>query len=181
MVLSLNLIPTERRPALDVAREFDFVGLFLIIAGTVLLLVGFQNADTMSWQSAATIAPIVVGCILLLAGSVNEVYTKKDPVIPPRLFRTRTTACILIVALFHSILFFGASFFIPLYFQILGASATRAGVKQLPFVLGASFVAIGSGGVVSKTGKYRTIIWVGWIIASIGFGLMIMLDEKTSL
>jgi hypothetical protein len=55
-----------------------------------------------------------------------------------------------------------------------------AGVRQLPLSLGASIVAITTGGIMSKTGKYKMIMIVGWTIMVISFGLMTMLDESTS-
>ena len=38
-------------------------------------------------SSAETISLIVVGGVLLLAACVNELYTKRSPIIPPRLFK----------------------------------------------------------------------------------------------
>lgn len=86
--------------------------------------------------------------MLLLAGAVNEVYTSRSPIIPPRLFKasftlyrlaltrqqycilqTRTTAIILVSVLLHAIAFFSGAYYLPLYFQALGSSATGAGVK----------------------------------------------------
>jgi hypothetical protein len=145
----------------------------------VLLLTGFQNADTASWQSASTIAPLAVGGVLLIVASVNEIYTTRDPIIPPRLFKTRTTTIVLVCVFFHAMIFFGGSYFVPLYFQILGSNATMAGVRQLPLSLGSAFSAIIAGLVVSKTGKYKPVMLVGWTLMAVGFGIMIMLDEST--
>lgn len=80
--------------------EFDFSGLFLIIGGVVILLVGFNNSQS-GWSTAETIALLVVGFVMLVAGSINEVYTTRSPIIPPRLFQTRTTAGILISVFLH--------------------------------------------------------------------------------
>ena len=38
-------------------------------------------------SSAETIALLVVGGVLLLLAGINEVYTNRSPIIPPRLFR----------------------------------------------------------------------------------------------
>lgn len=55
-----------------------------------------------------------------------------------------------------------------------------AGVRQLPLSLGSAFSAIAAGLVVSKTGKYKPVMVVGWILMAVGYGVMIMLDEDTS-
>ena len=52
---------------------------------------------------------------------------------------------------------------------------------MLTFLLGTAFVSIFSGLVVSKTGRYRPIIWVAYVTATLGMGLMIMLDYTSSL
>lgn len=52
---------------------------------------------------------------------------------------------------------------LPLYFQILGASATMSGIHMLPFSLGSALVAVISGQIVARTGKYRPVIWFGFV------------------
>lgn len=170
----------ERKPIRAVVSNFDFLGLFCIVGGVVLVLIGFQGAENGSWQAAQTIAPLCVGVVLLLAGAVNEFFTKKDAIIPARLFRTRTTAGILISVFIHALVFFTATYYIPLYFQILGSSATGAGVRQLPLSLGSALTAIVSGIVVVRTGRYRPSLWFGFTIMTLGVGLLIMFEEDTS-
>ncbi|EJD03251.1 MFS general substrate transporter [Fomitiporia mediterranea MF3/22] len=182
LLFFLHLNPTKRRSVRDVAATFDFLGLFLLIGGVVLVLIGFQSAQTAAkkWQAPGTISTLVLGGVLIIAASVNEVFTSREPIIPPRLFQTRTTAGILISVFLHSMTFFAASYYVPLYFQILGSGATMAGVRQLPLSLGSSLMAIISGIIVAKTGRYRPVMWAGWTVMTLGFGLLIMLEENTS-
>ncbi|KAF8798178.1 MFS general substrate transporter [Phlegmacium glaucopus] len=175
----LNLNPHQGRTLNQHLHEFDFMGLLLIVSGIVILLLGFNESET-SWSSKSTIALLVVGCVVLFAGAVNEVYTKRSPIIPPRLFRTRTTAIILITNFLHAVVFFTGAFYLPLYFQVLGASATKAGVEMLPFSLGAAVLSAISGIVVSRTGLYRPVMWFGYALFALGMGLMIMLDANSS-
>jgi len=42
----LNLNPHHGRTLKEHARDFDFVGLFLIMVGVVLLLIGFNQSET---------------------------------------------------------------------------------------------------------------------------------------
>ena len=161
---------------------FDFLGLLLLISGVTLVLIGFQSAETAAkrWRAPLTISTLVIGIVLIIAAGINELYTSKEPILPPRLFQTRTTSAILVSVLLHACAFFAASYYVPLYFQILGSDALMAGVRQLPMSLGASLMAITSGLLVSKTGRYRPVMWVGWTVMTLGFGLMIMLEENTA-
>ncbi|KAF8201537.1 MFS amino acid permease [Pholiota molesta] len=174
----LNLNPHQGRTLKQHTQEFDFLGLGLIVAGVVLVLIGFNESET-SWSSAETIAFLVVGFVILLAGGINEAYTKRSPIVPPRLFHTRTTAILLIVTFLHALAFFSGAFYLPLYFQVLGASATRSGVEMLPFSLGCAAVSAISGVVVSRTGKYRPVLWIAFAIFTVGMGLMTRLDAHS--
>ncbi|KAI0082659.1 MFS general substrate transporter [Panus rudis PR-1116 ss-1] len=175
----LNLNPHQGKTLRQHAAEFDFIGLLLIVIGVVLILIGFNYSET-DWSTPQTIAPLAIGVALLLVAAVNEFMTKRSPIIPPRLFRVRTTAFILISTFFHALAFFAGAYYLPVYFQVLGSSATGAGVKMLPFSLGAAGVSALSGQVVTRTGKWRPVMWFAWVIIVLGYGLMIQLDEQSN-
>ncbi|SJL00547.1 related to multidrug resistance proteins [Armillaria ostoyae] len=153
----LNLNPHPGRTLREHTREFDFMGLGLIVAGVVCLLIGFNFSEA-SWQAPKTIVLIVLGGVLL----------------------TRTTAVILVSTFLHALSFFVGAYYLPVYFQILGSSATGAGVRMLPFSLGSSLTSATMGYVVSRTGEYRPVIWISWAVFTLGYGLMIMLDSYSN-
>lgn len=177
--LHLNPVKHQKTFRQHVA-EFDFLGLFLIIAGVVCLLIGFNQSEV-SWSAPATISLLVVGGVLLVLAGVWECYTDRSPIIPPRLFKTRTTAIILITNFFHGFVFFTVAFYLPVYFQVLGASATRTGILMLSSALSSSASSGLVGFVVSALGDYRQVLWVFWGLTCLGYGLMIMVDDRTSL
>lgn len=76
--------------------------------------------------------------------------------------------------------FFAISYYIPLYFQILGHSATGAGVRQIPYFVGGALVATISGQFVTRFGRYREQIWGAWFFMTLSTGLMIMLDDRAN-
>lgn len=160
-------------------EQFDFVGLGLIVGGIVCVLLGFNFSET-GWSAPQTISLLVVGFVLLVAGAINELFTKRSPIVPPRLFQTRTTGLLLITTFLHAVAFFAGAYYLPLYYQILGASATRAGVEMLPFSLGCSITSAFAGMVVSRTGQYRPVLWVAYAIFTVGLGLMYMLKGTSS-
>ncbi|KAI0051349.1 MFS general substrate transporter [Auriscalpium vulgare] len=175
----LNLNPHPGMTFRQHLKQFDILGLFLLLGVVVCLLIGFNSSET-SWSDAETIALLVVGCVLLLVASINEIYTKRSPIVPPRLFKTRTTAIILISNLLHAIVFFAGAFYLPLYFQVQGASATGAGIRMLPFSLGGAFFSAMSGILVTRLGHYRAIMWVAWATMVLGWGLSTMLDDNSN-
>ncbi|KAH8920234.1 MFS general substrate transporter [Atractiella rhizophila] len=179
LLVYLNLNPVKKTTWTEQGKEFDFFGLFLIIAGVVLVLLGFNNAEN-GWDKPFTVAPIAVGFVLIVAFGFWEGIRTRSPIVPPRLFKTRTTFAILSTAFLHSFCFFTAAYYIPLYFQILGSSATFSGVEQIPLSLGSALISIIAGALITKTGDYRVISWVSWILQVVGYGLMYMLDEASN-
>ncbi|KAI1795901.1 MFS amino acid permease [Ganoderma leucocontextum] len=179
LFLFLNLNPHQGRSFREHLSDFDFAGLLIIIAGVVLILLGFNFSET-SWSTPQTIAPLVIGVVLLIVASLNELYTNRSPIIPPRLFKTRTTALLLITVFFHAFGFFAGSYYLPVYFQVLGSSATGAGVRMLPFSLSGALMSIVSGQIISRTGRWRPVMWAAWAIMTLGWGLMITLDDTSN-
>ncbi|KAJ6502853.1 major facilitator superfamily domain-containing protein [Mycena vitilis] len=176
----LNLNPHVGKTLREHAREFDFVGLFLFIGGVVCVLLGFNQSQN-GWDRPATIALLAVGGTTLIFGVFFESWTDRSPIIPPRLFKTRTTGLLFFTVFFHSFAFFSAAFYLPLYFQILGASATKSGVLIIPFSLLSSLTSGLAGYIVSRMGDYRPVMWISYAVMAVGYGLMIMLDERSSL
>lgn len=179
LFIFLNLNPHQSRPIREQIAELDFVGLFSFVGGVVCLLLGFQFSQT-SWSNAKTITLLVVGCTLFVLGGVNEVFTTRSAIVPARLFKTRTTAILLVSAFLHAITFFSASYYLPLYYQVLGASATGAGIRMIPFSLGTAIMSIVAGVINSRTGKCRPIMWCAYATMTLGWGLMTMLDYNSN-
>ncbi|KAJ7476981.1 MFS amino acid permease [Mycena galericulata] len=176
----LNLNPHHGKTLREHARDFDFVGLFLFVGGVLCLLLGFNQSQN-GWDTAATIALLVVGFLTIVMGVFYEGWTTRSPIVPPRLFKTRTTGLIFFTVFFHSFAFFCAAFYLPLYFQILGASATKSGILIIPFSVLSSLTSALGGVATSRMGDYRPAMWISYVVMAIGFGLMIMLDERSSI
>jgi membrane-bound ClpP family serine protease len=179
LVFFLKLNPHKRRSFRDHMSDFDFIGLFLMIGGVVCLLIGLNNGTT-SWSSAETIALVTVGSVMLVSAGFYESITTRSPILPPRLFHTRTTAILLITSFFHAMAFFGAAYYLPMYFQVLGSSAIGAGVRMLPFSLGAALFSAIGGITITKTGSWRPVMWLAFATMTLGFGLMTQLSSTST-
>ena len=75
---------------------------------------------------------------------------------------------------------FGAIVMLPLYFQVVkGYSATEAGLKLIPLMLGIVSTSIVSGKMISKHGHYRRFPIMGTAIMTVGILLMTRLQIDT--
>lgn len=81
-------------------KNFDWVGTFLLAAGTTLFLFGLSvGGNVFPWRSAATISMIVLGFVLLCAMIAWVKWQNSDESIFPLHFISRPewTACVLMV------------------------------------------------------------------------------------
>lgn len=170
LVFFLNLNPTPKQSFSSHVSTFDFLGLGIIISGVSLLLVGLTSGE-INWRSPTTICCLSVGISLLGLMMVVESTTNRTPIIPPRLFKDRTTAMILLSVFLHALVFYATAFYLPLYYESLGASATMAGVEMLTYSLGTGIFSVVGGFLLPKMKDYRHIIWVCWGFQVLGYGL----------
>jgi len=116
----LKLNPHTPPSARELLAEFDFLGLFLLIVGLVVLLFGFSSGES-NWSSTETIACLTIGCAVLCAAIVVELKTKRSPIIPPRLFKIRTSAAVLIGTFMQSFGFMALSYYVSSRLSVLVA------------------------------------------------------------
>jgi fucose permease len=75
---------------------------------------------------------------------------------------------------------FGAIMFVPLYVQgVMGASATASGVVLTPLMLSMMATSVGSGQVITRTGRYRWALVAGPVIMALGFALLATMEPSS--
>lgn len=76
----------------------------------------------------------------------------------------------------------GPQYYLTLYFQAAKlARPLRAGLLGLPFVFLEGVGGIVGGVIINRTGRYNTLLWVGAVITTLGFGLLIDLNTSSGL
>jgi EmrB/QacA subfamily drug resistance transporter len=179
LVVIGRLLPTVKRP--DIAHDFDYLGGAVFAVATGAFLIGLTNKQAGAWE-----APEVGGLILLgLALWVVFVFIEaraKEPIVPLGLWRERTYASSIVAAFLVSVGFFGAAVFLPQWFQFVeGASPTMSGLYSLALLAGVIIGSVGSGILVSRTGRYKPILMVGLGVMAVGLYLMSNLRADTEL
>ncbi|MET8977485.1 MDR family MFS transporter [Streptomyces sp. NPDC004539] len=106
-----------------------------------------------------------------------------EPVIPPRLFRSRIfNISTLISMIVIGVGMFAIIGYMPTYLQMVyGKSATVSGLLLLPMVVGLMATAIPSGQAISRTGRYKMWPVAGTAIVGVTAVLMSTLTPDTSL
>ena len=76
---------------------------------------------------------------------------------------------------------FGALTYLPLFQQVVrGDSPTESGLQLIPVMAGVLIGSIGSGQVISATGRYKVFPIAGTAIATVGMLLLSRLDADTT-
>lgn len=130
-ILTQRLIAEGRNPAR--AGGFDLSGAIAATVGLSVLVLGIVRSDTTGWGSASTLALLGGGVLVLLLFLAIEGRFAKNPLMPLRIYASRTLSAANVVVLLLGAAVFGMWFFLSLYLQqVLGYSPLRAGLSFLP-------------------------------------------------
>ncbi|KAF7917246.1 uncharacterized protein EAE98_010351 [Botrytis deweyae] len=164
--------------------EVDFIGNAIFIPSITAVLLGLvMGGSQFSWGSWHIIVPLVFGFLGWVAFLIFESSTRlcKQPTMPPRLFKHRTSAVSFVLIFLGSIIITAANYFLPVYFQaVKKVSPLDSGVYYLPFAL--AIIPIGGlgAGFISKTGLYIPLHRIGFALCAIGAGLLSTLAASSN-
>ena len=168
-------------PKVKREHKIDYFGaLILVLAVTSVLLATSVYGPENGWTDSRTLTVFGLGLFLTLAFLWQETRAK-EPILPLRLFKNHTFSLTSVLGFIIGAGMFGAIVMLPLYLQVVkGNSATEAGLKLIPLMLGIVSMSIFSGKRITTTGKYKIFPIVGAAIMTIGLILMSTLNETTS-
>jgi EmrB/QacA subfamily drug resistance transporter len=162
----------ESRANLDgAARTFDVAGALLSTSGLLAIMLGFIRAQPLGWSSFQVIA-LLVGGVALLGAFVLVESRSKSPLIPLRLFRTRSLSYAVITLGLNSAGFLSMFFLTAIYLQdVRGLSALNAGLEFLPMGIAAIVGALLASRLVTSLGTRP--VQIASAILSVG-GLLLL-------
>ncbi|KAJ7302380.1 MFS general substrate transporter [Mycena albidolilacea] len=161
----------------DIRRKLlavDYVGTLLTLAGcTLLMLPLIWGGVIFPWKSSVVLAPLLSGFIVVGIFCFWEWKGARLPIVPMYIFKHSTVTGVFISMFINGFVFFSTLYYLPQFFQVaLGYDPLHAGLFLIPLLviqIVASWVA---GMLVSRTGRYRAIINLGFAVWSIACGCM---------
>src|SRR5580692_12434812 len=139
-----------------VHHTIDYLGFAVLsLAATSFILLTSLGGTTYAWDSGpiwflGAFGVVLVGVFIYVERKAVE------PVLPLHLFRLRAFWVTSVVGFIVGFAMFGAITYLPAFFQVVrGISPTLSGLQLLPLMAGLLLVSIGSGQIISRTGKYR--------------------------
>jgi EmrB/QacA subfamily drug resistance transporter len=168
-LVALGLSPAllrESRGALR-RRSYDPAGAVTITGALVLLVYAVVEAPDVGWGDAQTIL-LVAGSAVLLATFALIESRHPAPLVPLRLFRSRTLVGANLVMLLFGTVAFGMPFILTLYAQqVLGYSALEFGAGTAVVAAAAAVGSIVGQAAVLKVG-FRPVAVTGMTLMGAG-------------
>jgi len=176
LVIARVMPPLKREGA---HHDLDILGAAVFTAAVAPILIGLTNARAGDWLAPEVGGLIALGLAIFAVFLLVE-RRATEPIIPLHLFRGRTYSASIAATFFASFGFFAAIVFLPLYFQVvLGKSATESGYLSFPLLIGVITGSVASGAIISRTGRYKTLILGALVLIGVGSLLMTQLAADT--
>ena len=170
-------LPVVRR-----SHRIDILGAALLTASVSCLLLALVWGGTEYPWSSPVISGLLVGGGAMLAGFVFWESRVAEPILPLRLFRDPIFSVSSALGFLTGCGLFGGVIFLPLFLQVVtGVSATNSGLLLLPLTAGVVTGSVGSGRIISRTGRYRGWPIGGLALASVGMILLTFMRADTPL
>jgi EmrB/QacA subfamily drug resistance transporter len=158
----------------------DYLGAVFIASGVSLLLIWVSQAGTQfDWNSGVSYLMVGGAVVLLIAAVVTELKVA-EPIIPLTMFRNRTFTLSVVASLAVGISLFGTSVFLAQYMQLSrGATPTQSGLLTIPLMAGLLISSTVFGSLISRHGKWKTIMISGAVLIVAGTSLLSTLRYDT--
>ncbi|KAF2262954.1 MFS general substrate transporter [Lojkania enalia] len=174
--------PSTDQPLKKKIMTLDPFGASVLISWVTCLLLALQRASIpQPWSYSGIWGPLLAFGILLCVFVIVQFYQKDRAIIPYRILAQRTIAfsCLFEVSIFLATT--TIVYYLPFYFQsVKGFSPHESGIYILPFVVTNSAFAFASGVLISKTGIYVPVMWLGSAVMMVGCGLLYTLDINST-
>ncbi|WP_326720163.1 MFS transporter [Streptomyces sp. NBC_00243] len=169
-----------RLPKERTGGRIDYPGTVLLTTAilALTLLAGWAGTRY-GWGSAQTVLLAVVAAAAL-AGFVRVEQRAAEPVIPPRLFRSRDFALAQALSFLAGAVLVSVINYLPQYMQFVqGSTATVSGMQILPLMTGMLAAQLATGRLMDRGGLDRVVPITGGAVTVAGALLLLLLDTDT--
>jgi EmrB/QacA subfamily drug resistance transporter len=173
-----SVLPAQ---TVKVRHAIDYAGAALFaVALSAIILVSDLGGTEFAWSSGFIIGMAVIA-VAALGGFIFAEKRAVEPVLPLQLFTNRTFTLTSAVGLIVGFALFGSVTFMPLYLQVIkGSSPTASGLEMLTMMGGVLVTSIGSGQLISRTGRYKIFPVVGTGLMTLGLYLLSRVGVDTN-
>ncbi|KAK8069610.1 hypothetical protein PG994_006226 [Apiospora phragmitis] len=162
---------------LEKLGRFDWLGATLFSVSSAGFLLGITTGGVMfAWGSYQVLIPLLIGLGGILAFIYWEFRFATEPILEKRMFATFTATSTYVGCMLQGLLNTASICFLGVktYSPIMSA------VGLLPVTIHLSWTSSASGYTVGRVQRYRWSLWLGWILLTVGCGILMLLGPDTS-
>jgi EmrB/QacA subfamily drug resistance transporter len=169
--------------------KIDYVGAALLTVFLAVLILSVDNTGTIfktfldtTGMSLTTLRIIMYTIVAAAAVAFVMVERRvQEPILPLEFFKNRNFVLLISVAGLFGAAFMGSILYLTQFNQqVFGATPTQSGLMLIPMVAGLIFTSILSGQIISRTGRYKVFMQVGFALATVMMFALTTLNPHTS-
>ncbi|KAF9238658.1 major facilitator superfamily domain-containing protein [Melanogaster broomeanus] len=160
----------------------DYLGTALTLLGSTLVILPLiWGGVTYPWNSPVVLVPLCSGVFVIFLFCWWEWKGAHLPIVPMYIFRHVTVTGVYIATFIIGFIFYSSLYYLPQFFQVaLGYSPIQSGLFSLPVLVTQTLVSWVAGRIMSRTGRYRTMVYVGFSVWAIACGCLSTVTASTS-
>ena len=173
----------RERSRITKLQELDYIGSTIFVGSVTSFLIGVSWGGVQhAWSDWHVLVPLILGVTGLLIFCLYELKAPTGAILPLELFSNASTSIVYISTMLHGIILWTMVYYLPVYFQgVKGYSPLISGVAALPQTCTVVPCAMAVGICAGVTKRYRWALWLGWLLTTLGCGLLILLDVSTGI
>ncbi|MFD3617328.1 MFS transporter [Streptomyces sp. NPDC058676] len=158
----------------------DVFGAVLVTSGLMLGIYTVVKAEEYGWTSGRTLGFGALAAVLLAAFLVRQA-TAKNPLMPLRIFRSRSVSAANLVQILMVAALFSFQILVALYLQkVLGYGAAETGLAMLPAAAAIGAVSLGVSARLNTRFGERNVLLAGIVLLIGALSLLTRLPVQAS-
>ncbi|MBI1797999.1 MAG: MFS transporter [Candidatus Eisenbacteria bacterium] len=180
VIATVVLAATLPASGTRVRHAIDYVGAACLAALLSAVVLASDVGGTSGRWTSAPVLVLLATVAAALAGFLATEPRAKEPVMPLRLFGDETFAITSVIGFVVGFAMFGSITYVPVFLQVVqGATPTHSGLLLVPMMAGLIVASIGSGQIISRTGRYKMIPVIGTALSTLGLAMLSRLAGST--
>ncbi|KAK9237589.1 major facilitator superfamily domain-containing protein [Lipomyces kononenkoae] len=151
-------------------KQVDAPGILLSSISLIFLLIPISSGGTeYAWNSPLVISFLCISVVAAVAFVYVEWKVSLLPMIPLRLFKSTICAAMYAQIFLSGCTYYAQLNFLPGYYQnVRGYSNMTSAALTIPLVLAQALTSVNAGTVMAKTGRYGPLLYIGYLMLTIG-------------
>lgn len=165
----------------NIKNVFDYSGIVTFVLAISSFFIGLTLAKNINTSPLAEIIGLFIFAALMFVLFILFEKRADEPILPMHLFNNYTFTISGLENFLGYAVTFGGIVYVPLFAQnVMGMSATNAGMMMIPMLLSLTISANIAGQIISKTEKYKKLAISEFLITGLGLILMSTMNVNTS-